>query len=501
MPTKEITALRKEGKLEEALAMAKAEMEADPTNIWPKRNISWVYYDYIKQHNTPDHFDQFMLWIDEIRNLHMPAEELVLFDQVGWQIGKMVFALMRNEPVDTQQCIRLLESIEPFHFTRPSEGYSFIFSAFHKALKDTNRYIRFADWWGFEHFRPEDFQKDKLPNGKEVMALAEQAYIAYARHLLPRHSPMGETYFDRDKAQAFLPRIAYIAESYPQFQYPAYAHAKLLLALGDKEHLLDSLLPFVRRKKNEFWAWEILAEAFPEEEKRFTCYCRGLSCHSPEEMTISLRQKMAGMLINKQHHAEAKTEILQLIKARSEHGWKIPTQVTQWQSQDWYKNASASKSNADFYKKYIPEAEALLFADKPEETIFVEFVNTDKMMLNFIASESKFGYFKYERFLNDVKVGDILKVRFQDGSPGEIHKIYTAIKTIDDSFKSRFVKEVEGPVSIKQGKINTFGILGDVFISYNQLLKLKLTDGVHLKGTAMMSFNKEKQQWGWRLMG
>ena len=74
MPTKEITALRKEGKLEEALAMAKAELDADPTTIWPKRNISWVFYEYLKQHNTPDHFDPFMSCVDEIRNLHTLAE-------------------------------------------------------------------------------------------------------------------------------------------------------------------------------------------------------------------------------------------------------------------------------------------------------------------------------------------------------------------------------------------------------------------------------------------
>ncbi len=498
MPTKEITALRKEGKLEEAMAMAIAELDAEPNNIWAKRSMSWVYYEYLKQNNSHVHFDLFLSRINEIKDLQLPAEENILFDQLGWQIGKMVFALLRTEPVDIQKCIQLLEAVESFHFTRPSEGYSFIFNAFHKALKDTNRYTRFADWWGLENFRPEDFQKEKLPNGKEVMAIAEQGYIAYAKHLLPTQNPNGGPFFDRVKAEAFLPRLAHIADSYPQFQYPAYFQAKLLLALGDQENLLESLLPFVRRKKNDFWAWEILGDAFQDEEKRFACYCKALSCYSSAEMLVGLRQKMAGKLISKSLFGEGKTEIQLLISARKEQGWRIPNEVIQWQSMDWYKNSSAPHTNTDFYKKYIPEAEALLFADTPEETILVEFVNTERSILNFIASESKYGFFKYDRFFNRVNIGDTIKVRFQDGTVGGIYKIFTAIKADDDSIRNLFTKEVEGIVKIAMGR--SFGFIGDVFVHPSIVSRLKLTDGQPYKGMAMKTYNPDKKEWGWKLI-
>lgn len=498
MPTKEITTLRKEGKLEEALAMAKAELDAEPNNIWAKRSMSWVYYEYLKQNNNPGHFDHFMSRINEIKDLHLPPEENILFDQLGWQIGKMVFALAKTEPVDTQKCIQLLEAVESFHFTRPSEGYSFLFSAFHKALKETNRYTIFADWWGLQNFRPEDFQKDKMPNGKEVMAIAEQGYIAYAKHLLPSQTPNGGQIFDRAKAEVFLPRLAHIADAYPQFQYPAYFQAKLLLALGDQENLLESLLPFVRRKKNDFWAWEILGEAFQEEEKRFACYCKALSCHSPSEMLVGLRQKMAGKLISKGLFSEAKTEIDLLISARKDHGWRIPNEVIQWQSTDWYKNASASSTNTDFYKKYHQEAEALLFADTPEEIILVEFVNTDRSILNFIASESKFGFFKYDRFFRKINIGDTIKVRFQEGTVGGIYKVHTAVKTEDDSIRKQFMKEVEGMVRIAPGR--SFGFIGDVFVHPSTVTRLKLTDGQPYKGMAMKTYNQDKKEWGWKLI-
>src|SRR5690606_20082095 len=120
-------------------------------------------------------------------------------------------------------------------------------------------------------------------------------------------------------------------------------------------------------------------------EKVFACYCKALSCKSPDEMLVSLRQKMARLLIGRKLYNEARTEIDLLVHARTAHGFKIPAEVTNWQAMDWYRTAVSSKSNFGFYKVYIPIAEALLFSDVPEESVIVEFVNADKKILNFIA--------------------------------------------------------------------------------------------------------------------
>lgn len=499
MPAKEIKELRQSGKLEDALNLAKAEFESQPDNIWAKRSISWVYYDYLKQNEAPEQFDTFLLWLTEIKNLQLPVEEKMLFEKLSWQIGKMVFALLKANTVDIHKSFQLFESIESFHFTKPSEGYSFLFKAFHKSLKETDKYIHFADWWGFQNFMPEDFQKEKMPNGKEVMAIAEQAYIAYTKHLLPKQVQSGEIIFDKEKALAFLPILSDIVEKFPQFQYPAYFNAKLLLVLGDKDNMLDSLLPFAKKKRNDFWVWEILSEAFSNEpDKVFACYCKALSCKSPEEMLVNLRQKMAVILISKKLFKEAKTEIELLVHARQAHDYRIPNEVILWQSQDWYKNAASQKSNYGFYKEYIPVAESLLFSDSPEETVIVDFVNSDKKMLNFIASESKFGFFKYDRFIRDVKVGDILKVRFQGESNGGMYQIYTAIRTNDEAFKKKFMKQISGVVKIPSGK--SFGFLEDVFIHPTIVTRKKLTDGIDFEGLAIRSYNQEKKQWSWKLI-
>jgi transcription termination factor Rho len=119
-------------------------------------------------------------------------------------------------------------------------------------------------------------------------------------------------------------------------------------------------------------------------------------------------------------------------------------------------------------------------------------------MLNFIASKSKFGFLKYERFFSEVKVGDTLKVRFQGGSQEGMHQLYTAIKVNDEAFKSQFLKEIVGFIKIPNGK--PFGFIEDVFIHPSLVNKYKLTDGLKFTGKAIMSYNQEKNQWGWKLL-
>ncbi len=134
----------------------------------------------------------------------------------------------------------------------------------------------------------------------------------------------------------------------------------------------------------------------------------------------------------------------------------------------------------------------------PEESVIVEFVKADKKILNFIASETKFGFLKYDRFFPDVKVGDTLKVRFQGGSNEGMHQLYTAIKVTDYAFKEKFMRDITGFVKILFNK--PFGFIEDVFIHPSLIIKYKLSDGMQFSGKAIKSYNQEKKQWGWKLL-
>jgi hypothetical protein len=522
MPAKEIKELRLVGKLDEAYAMAKAELESDMSNIWGKRNLSWVLYAQLSE--CAENLDAFVNKIKEVKELELPETEEMFFENISIVISKAARVITHEETLDVNNMYRLFDAIKDLPIKRDSKWFSALFAAMHKGMKESHRYIEFADWWDYNNFRPEDFQKESLPNGREIMAIAEQAYIAYAKQLLLIEIVVDNTnihkldetkraiaqkaidrgikatarIFDKEKVESFLPMLSKVVDNYPELQYPAYFKAKLLLALGNRDNIFELILPFARQKRSEFWVWQILAEALADDnEMVFACYCKALSCKSPEEMLVGLRQKMAAQLISRRLFNEARTEIDLLVHTKSEQGFKIPAEVANWQAADWYASATASESNYSFYKERISIAEAVLFRDVEEQLIIVENVNRDKKILNFIASDVKFGFLKYDRFLSRVEVGDILKVRFQGGSNGGSHQIYTATIEENEEFRKQFTKYVLGVVKISVGK--NFGFVDDVYIHPSFVLKNKISDGMTITGQAIKSYNSEKKQWGWKL--
>ncbi len=501
MSFKEIKELRQVGKFDEALQMANQVIESEPDNIWNKRAAAWVYYDFLKKNAQPDSIEAFKEYLIRIKDLQLPADEKMVFDNCAWQIGSLVFTLQKTEPVDFNKITELFEIIRNFHFTKPSEAYSFIYKAFHKGYQHWSNFLIFADWWNLENLRSEDYLNEEF-KGKRMMAIAEQAYIAYAKKLIAGEftdSLSQQKQVDKDKIQAFLPKLDTLIEKHPDYLYPAYFKAKLLLSLGDKDSMLSALLPFAKLKKNDFWVWDVLAEAFSsDEEKVFACYCRALSCKGPAEMLVKVRQKMAHMLIQRKEYSAAKTEIELITQARIEQGYKLPNEIVNWQSEEWYKKSQASKSNSDFYKGFIATAEAIIFSDVLEEIVLVEFVNSDKKILNFIASDEKFGFFKYDRFIAKVNVGDTLKVRFKVGVNGELFQVYTASASEDVEFKNRFFKNLQGIIQKKEGQ--SFGFVDDVFVHPSIIKKHLLDSGTNVKCSAIKSFNREKKRWGWKVV-
>ncbi len=498
MSFKEIKELRQAGKLDEALQMANQALEAEPDNIWKKRAAAWVYYDYLKKNAQPESFEAFKENLTKIKDLQLPEDEKMVFDNCAWQIGSLVFALQKTEHVDYGKINELFEIIRDFHFTKPSEAYSFIYKAFHKGYQNWSNYLTFANWWNFDNLRSEDYLKEEF-NGKKMMSIAEQAYIAYSKKLLEGEplDPFGQQrVIDKEKIQSFLPKLDALIEKHPDYQYPPYFKARLLLASGSDENVLSAFIPFAKQKRNDFWVWELMAEIFPnDKEIQFACYCKALSLKTPEDFLVKLRQTFSEMLIEKKIYNEAKTEIQKVIATREKHEWKLPNQIVQWTEQEWYKSATAKKNNQDLYLNHIKQAEEILFQDIPEEIVAVEFVNENKSMLNFVKDKRKFGFFNYSGNLTKPQIGDLLKVRFSGDGQNGFYKILTA-KKADSYVTSDAMKDFEGTIKVISPQ--NFGFIEDIFVEPKIIEERKLTDGQPVKGRAILSFNKKKNEWGWK---
>lgn len=498
MSFKVIKELRQAGKLDEALQMANQALEAEPENVWNKRAAAWVYYDYLKKFVQPDSFEAFKENLIKIKGLQLPEDEKMVFDNCAFQIGTIVFAFQKAETVQYDKINDLFEIIKDFHFTKPSEAYSFLYKAFHKGYQNWSSYLNFADWWNFENMRSEDFLKEEF-NDKKMMSIAEQAYIAYSKKLLegePIDHFGQQRAIDKEKIKNFLPKLDAIIDKHSDYQYPPYFKAKLLLALGSEDNILSAFLPFAKQKRNDFWVWELMAEIFSEDKEiQFACYCKALSLKTPEDFLVKLRQTFAGMLIEKTLYDEAKTEIQQVIATRDKNGWKGPSEISLWSEQDWYKSAITNKDNKDLYGQYLKNAEEILFQDISEEVIVVEFVNENKTMLNFVKDKQKFGFFNYSGHLNKPQIGDILKVRFNGDGQDNFYKILTA-KKAEPNLTTEAIMSFEGILNVISPQ--NFGFVEDVFIEPTVIQVKNLTKGQTLSGKAILSFNKKRNEWGWK---
>lgn len=498
MSIREVIQLCKADRLDEALQIVSANLESDPENIWNKRAAAWVYYDYLKKNAQPELYEAFKDNLIKIKDLQLPEDEKMVFDNCAWQIGSLVFALQNTEHVDYGKINELFEIIRDFNFTKPSEAYSFIYKAFHKGYQNWSNYLTFADWWNFDNLRSEDYLKEEFKD-KKMMSIAEQAYIAYSKKLLEGEAldPFGQQRaIDKEKIQSFLPKLDALIDKHPNYQYPPYFKAKLLLASGSDENVLSAFLPFAKQKRNDFWVWELMAEIFSEDKDiQFACYCKALSLKTPEDFLVKLRQTFAKVLIEKRMYNEARTEIQRIIETREKKKWPIPKQIVLWTEQEWYKSATVKKDNQDLYSNHIKQAEEILFQDIPEELIAVEFVNENKSMLNFVKDKRKFGFFNYSGNLTKPQIGDLLKVRFNGDGQDGFYKILSA-KKADSNVASDAMKDFEGTIKVISPQ--NFGFIEDIFVEPKIIEESKLTDGQQVKGRAILSFNKKKNEWGWK---
>lgn len=498
MSFKNIQELRKSGKLEEALQLTKEVLASDSENIWNKRGAAWVYYEYLKKYSEPQFYNDFKASLLQLQKLELPEDEKMVFDNSAWQIGSMIFSLQKKEQVDYAKINELFQLVQSFHFTKPSESYTFLYKAFHKGYNNWSNYLNFADWWSFENFLAEDYLEEEY-NERKSMSVVEQAYIAYAKKLLegvPVDSYGQQRELDEDKIKNFIPLLDVIINEHPEYKYPSYFKAKLLLALDSEENILSSFLPFAKQKRNDYWVWQLMAEIFvDDEETQFACYCKALSLKTREDFLVKIRQEMAGIFISREMYDEAKTEIEKIIQTRKKEGWKITNQITHWQNQPWYNTATTKLHNKEVYNLHLKKAEEILFQDIEEEVVVVEFVNENKNILNFVKDKNKFGFFNYSDQLSKPQIGDILKVRFNGEGQNDFFKILSA-KKVESSIGSVAMREFNG--ALKVITPHMFGFADDVFIESSLIDKHNLINGKLLTGKAILSFNKKKNEWGWK---
>ncbi len=369
MDSRNIREMRKNGYLFEAYALSKELLtEVSIEDVWFRRDVAWVCYDLLKESLFKR--DEAFSWtlLQDLYDLNLPASDIMLGNSVAWLLGKHAELFVGRER-DTQKQEQKLTKLVTLYMKLPKEvpgkGHSFFVSKIHKLCKAEWYYHCLIIQFGLHCFEAADYAPVTLPNSTKMMSLVEQVYIAFSKSLLQNLS------FARNSAdravlhrsiQAFLPSISKLIETHPEYLYPLYYKAKLLLALQENEQAILLLRSFAKAKSKDYWVWHLLGEALEKDNKllALACYCRGLLCNSRPEMMVALREDAALLMESMNHYIEARTELELSAQIRMQKWGRVSKIIEAKQREAWYRQTTPQAENRHFYKKYAPLCEEFL---------------------------------------------------------------------------------------------------------------------------------------------
>lgn len=349
----------KDGRVQDAYNLAKQDLELETQAPFPHIAMGWAIYYSMKEDVALKDLEALKAHLLEFYELNRLESEndAVLFSCILLALADFV---KLNINVNDPDGLAALSSL--FHLIKdkkqsPSTGYSKLLRCCIKA-ENWEELADFISWWRLSSLREEDYEPYVTEDGKRSMALAEMAYIAYAKALLHKN--------DNDGIMAFLPSLHELMVKYPRMTYPGYFYARLLLASGgNREEAMRALRPFARKKYGEFWIWQLLAEVFQDDkEKSKACLLRAVNCRTKEQFLVKVRLLIAKMYIHEEDYAHGRFHIEKVIGVYQEQGWRLPFDVQAYLHEEWMKSIQPQAVDTMDYKAIT---DALLFGKKKVE--------------------------------------------------------------------------------------------------------------------------------------
>ena len=487
MAIKDLTSLCKKGQCQEAYDLAQADIAQQPNNIWAQRGLGWVLYYMVKEDVERRDDDKLLLHLNELMQLPMlnPTDEVMLFDSILWKLAEYV----KQQTPNQQHCLSALFSAIRVKEFAPSEAYSHFMKSVLKVDK-WSELTHFIAWWDMDKLRPDDYEPVALDNGKKkLMSLAEQLYIAYSKQLLLLK--------DKDLISGFLPKLEQLMENYPQMIYPGYFYGKLMLALGaSREDALRIIVPFVRKKQNEFWAWQLLAEFYPDDAKiQLACLLRAVHCNNPEDFLGRVRMKLVEIYLRNNDKPRAKYHIERVASLYATKGWKVPYEVQCMMREPWMRQVTAESSDGI---DYTLQTDNLLFADSNKSLAIALFVDREHKRALLIYGPEQQKMVRLSAIPFKITEGMLLNLYWVPDN--DTIKIVRITPNNDNlPCDCTYIKELKG--ELPKHNVHDFMFLKaqsiSCFISPQYVRQHHLKGGETVSVTAALTYNKKKEKWGW----
>ena len=528
MTLNEITALRKSGRLREALDAAEIEFKKNQ-NVYTASALFWCLHAMCKTlrgedaeacveimrklHEAYGQGDKFMTRamtrysslsqelqkasndaksgadvtevytkvLDLFRNGELEAG---LHEDFGWLI---YHRLKMSRPDDALGRKRMLNYYLQLNVERPSMLHSLILAMAIELEKSTPLEFRMRDFirlWGLENLREEDWQQFRTDEGHTASSNVEKLIKVYATEL------------KTDKVEApdeFVDLVDKALEKFPNNQNLPYYKALTLISKGEREEATKYYRDLMQKYPAKHYLYHHTMTLVDNLDRKIGLLAKALTLGVDEQFLGKVRIAMAKLLIEKGFPQNAKAELKLHGDFYKKNGWHLSNDFqTLWNQLG---SVSPVENNKALYKEYIPIADDFILGALPTITAVkvAEREQEDKLRP---GKKNLVWVFKTEqgvlRLKKPSKFG--LPKRLNNGAVLDVkvsgRKIVGA-KMAEAVPALNWLKEADGIVRIcidRNGK--RYAILAHTYVPENLLAGVK--EGERIKVTCVMG---EDRKW------
>ncbi|MFM2266783.1 MAG: hypothetical protein RL757_224 [Bacteroidota bacterium] len=440
----------------------------------------------------------------------------VAYVNVGWCLYRLLAELAPQDEPEAALVNKCFRIYNEFEILGESNLHSQMLriSLYFKDVEGVEL-LDFLHGWDFTNFREEDMQPFSTGKGSTIPSLCERAYLTYARVLFANMNSDDEAKREKaiDYASEFLPELEEVLEKMPRNVWLPYARAILMSKMGKAARVQMELIHVLRERSTEFWAWASLAESYliaGRENEAMACYSKAFLLPSQSELAVQVRESFAALLLKGNFNTEAKTEIETVILARTKKDAKVSKQIQKWKNLEWYADMRTPFNNKMLYIRYAGRADQLLWADLAESVAVITHVDKERAIFFFAVDKKIGGKHKLKKPFERVQIGDIwaLKIREADmsamGKDGEKITVrgwgVVGGRPEKEKIPDEICRRLSERIQIPFGRDFGFMKPSNVYVGADLVKKAGLIDGQALTGIALLSFNKAKNEWGWKMI-
>ena len=242
-----------------------------------------------------------------------------------------------------------------------------------------------------------------------------------------------------------------------------YDQAKCYVLAKQNDRARKLVIPILKKKQRESWAWSALAATFRENDQQsaICLYSQAINCAHEDSFALPALKSLALLLSSKGMNYEASMCLKRTINCYEAKGWKIKDSLQKLMSQPWYDvNVDVNKL-ASFIKEASKDANRYLHGETVGKIGLVVAIHQSGKGCNVYFGKNNIStapFFKVRG--RKPNVGDFINVNVPvDNQNGDIISVETC-----DSVPLEGVGTIQGKLRVTD---KGFGFVDDIFIPPN----------------------------------